>query len=76
LEVDAILEFGSQWAAVEIKMGTHRVEEGVKALSHLSAKVQSKGARPPAFTAVLTGGDPAHTRDDQVHVIPIDCLRD
>jgi predicted AAA+ superfamily ATPase len=76
LEVDAILEFGRRWAAIEIKMGAHRVEEGVNALSHLSAKVQSKGAPAPAFTAVLTGGGPAYTREDGVHVIPIDCLRE
>jgi hypothetical protein len=38
--------------------------------------VQSKGASSPAFTAVLTGGGPAYTRDDGVHIIPIDCLRE
>ena len=76
LEVDAILEFGRQWAAIEIKMGTHRVEEGAEALSRLSAKVQAKGAPAPAFTAVLTGGGPAHTLDNGMHIIPIDCLRE
>jgi predicted AAA+ superfamily ATPase len=76
LEVDAILELDSRWAAIEIKMGAYHLEEGIKALSRLSAKVQSKGAHPPAFTAVLTGGGPAHTRDDGAHVIPIDCLRE
>jgi predicted AAA+ superfamily ATPase len=76
LEVDAILELGWPWSAIEIKLGSHRVEEGVEVLSRLSAKVQSKGAPAPAFTAVLTGGGPAHTLKDGVHIIPIDCLRE
>jgi predicted AAA+ superfamily ATPase len=75
LEVDAILELDTRWAAIEIKMGAHRIEEGAHALSRLCAKVQSKGAPPPAFLAILTSGGPAYTREDGIHIIPIDLLR-
>ena len=75
LEVDAIVELGSSWAAIEIKLGVHRVDEGVKSLSRLQSMLTSKGATPPSFLAVVTGGGPLYTRGDGVHVIPIDCLR-
>jgi len=75
LEVDAIIEFGTQWAAVEVKMGAHRVEDGVASLIRLRKKVVSRGANIPAFLCVITGGGPLYTRDDGIHVIPIDCLK-
>jgi predicted AAA+ superfamily ATPase len=75
LEVDAIIELGSKWAAVEIKMGAHRVEEGAAVLKRLASKLVSKGADSPAFSAVITGGGPLHRREDGIYVIPIDCLK-
>ena len=74
LEIGAIVELGTQWAGIEIKMGAHRVEEGAAALKRLRAKLVSKGGTEPAFLCVVTGGGPLHTRSDGVHVIPIDCL--
>lgn len=75
LEVDAIIERGTQWAGIEVKLGVHRVEEGASALKQLSKKLVSKGATPPAFLGVITGGGPLYTRDDGVQVVPIDCLK-
>jgi predicted AAA+ superfamily ATPase len=75
LEVDAIVEFGEKWAAIEIKLGAHRVDEGVESLQRLETKLTSKGACYPSFLAVITGGGPLYTRDDGIHVIPIDCLK-
>ena len=75
LEVDVIIEFGSKWAALEVKLGAHRVDEGAASLKQLRKKLVSKGAEPPAFSAVITGGGTLFTRDDGIHVIPIDCLR-
>ena len=75
LEVDAIIELDSKWAALEVKLGAHRIDEGSAALKRLESKLVSKGANPPAFLAVITGGGPLYTRDDGIHVIPIDCLR-
>ena len=75
LKIDAIVEFGTQWAGIEIKMGSHRVEEGVAALKRLREKLVARGAVAPAFQCVVTGGGPLFTRDDGIHVIPIDCLK-
>jgi len=75
LEVDAIIEQGTKWAGIEIKMGTHRVDEGAATLKRLKNKVVSKGAVNPAFLCVVTGGGPLYTRDDGIHVIPIDCFK-
>jgi hypothetical protein len=75
LEIDAIVELGTKWAGIEIKMGVHRVNEGAASLSRLREKLTSRGAAAPAFLAVITGGGPLHTRDDGIHVIPIDCLK-
>ena len=75
LEVDMIIEYGQKWAALELKLGAHRVDEGVHALKRLSSKVTSKGAPPPAFLCVVTGGGASYTREDGIHVVPIDCWR-
>jgi len=75
LEVDAIVELDSKWAAIEIKLGAHRVDEGAQALKRLQSKLVSKGAACPSFLAVITGGGPLYTRSDGIHVIPIDCLK-
>jgi predicted AAA+ superfamily ATPase len=76
LEVDAIVEMGTDWAAFEVKLGAHRIDEAARTLARLAGKLTGKGAPKPSFMAVLTNGGPAYTRDDGVHVIPIDCLRD
>jgi predicted AAA+ superfamily ATPase len=75
LEVDVIVELDTRWGAIEIKLGSHRVDEGATALKRLKAKLVSKGAAEPAFLSVIVGGGPLHTRDDGIHVIPIDCLK-
>ena len=75
LEVDVIVERGTRWAGIEIKMGAHRVEDGADALKRLKEKLTSKGAAEPAFLCVITGGGPLYTRDDGIHVIPIDCMK-
>jgi len=75
LEVDAIVEFGNKWAGIEIKLGAHRVDEGAASLKKLESKMVTKGASAPAFLCVITGGGVLCTRDDGIHVIPIDCLK-
>ena len=75
LEIDAVVELGTQWAGIEIKMGYHRVEEGAAGLKRLREKLTSKGVAAPTFLGVITGGGPMYTRDDGVHVIPIDCIK-
>lgn len=75
LEIDAIIELDTRWAGIEIKIGAHRVEEGAVALKRLRDKLVAKGATEPAFLAVITGGGALFTREDGIHVIPIDLLK-
>ena len=73
LEIDSIVELDDgRWAGIEVKQGTHDFDEAAGNLLRLKDKVRSE----PSFLAILTAsGRTAYTRDDDVHVIPLDCLR-
>ncbi len=74
LEVDAILERGTQWAALEIKLSDVKVDEAAANLLRLAAKVTANPAARnagPAFLAVVTGRSTmAYRRPDGIYVIP------
>jgi len=72
LEVDSVIELDDgRWAGIEVKQGVHDFDEAANNLLRLREKVASK----PSFLAVLTAsGKTAYTRDDGIHVIPLDCL--
>jgi predicted AAA+ superfamily ATPase len=75
LEADAIVTDGQgAWGAVEIKLGRHQINQAARTLLRLKDKLVET-TTAPAFLAVLTAsGGIAHTREDGVHVVPIDCL--
>ena len=78
LEVDAIVEHGGRWGAIEVKLSDTKTDEGAASLKALSAKLTrdavARNAKP-AFLAVVVGrGSLAYTRTDSVHVIPIAAL--
>ena len=74
LEVDAILECGTKWAAIEVKLSDTKADEGASNLLKLRDRVTSNPAAKnaePAFLAVIVGrGSLAYMRDDGVLVIP------
>jgi predicted AAA+ superfamily ATPase len=72
LEVDSVVELGDgRWGGVEVKQGTHDFDPAAENLLRLENRVSSK----PSFLAILTAsGRTAYTRDDGIHVIPLDCL--
>jgi predicted AAA+ superfamily ATPase len=79
LEVDAIIQRGDgSWAALEIKLSEHKIEEGAKNLIKLRKRVRENTAArnpDPDFLAVLIGkGDTAYRRDDGVLVVPLATL--
>jgi len=77
LEVDAIVELrDGTWAAFEIKLGEHSADVAAKTLLRLKDKLTERGARPPAFLAVITGGGIGVRREDGVYVIPINALKE
>lgn len=75
LEVDAILEYpGKQWAAVEVKLGQHRVAEAEKNLLALAHTRVDARVGSPGFLAVVTGGEYAYALPSGVHVVPLATL--
>lgn len=75
LEADAVIILpNGQWAAVEVKMGNSRIDEGAKHLLKLASRVESDHVGKPAFLMVLTSTQTAYQRDDGVLVVPLATL--
>lgn len=74
LEVDAILDFGARWAAVEIKLGTREIPKAQKNLQRLRERVDTAVVGEPEFMAIITATEDAYTLSDGTHVIPLPCL--
>lgn len=75
LEVDLIVEgMDGNWIAVEIKMGQHAIDEAAANLISFLKKVDTSKMSEPNALVVVTGSGYAYTREDRVHVIPIDLL--
>ena len=72
LEVDSVVELDDgRWGGIEVKQGTHDFNEAANNLLRLKRKVTLE----PSFLAILTAsGKTAYTREDGIHVIPLDCL--
>lgn len=78
-ECDAVIHLRNEkYGLVEIKLGGDKlIEEGVKTLKSMEAKIDVDKMNVPSFLMVLTGtGDYAYRRQDGVYVIPIGCLKD
>jgi predicted AAA+ superfamily ATPase len=75
LEADAIVtDTTGRWGAVEVKLGAGQIGQAAATLLRLKRKLAGQ-VEPPAFLAIVTATTGvAHTRDDSVHVIPIDTL--
>jgi predicted AAA+ superfamily ATPase len=75
LEADAIVTMpDGRWGAVECKLGSFEFDEAAANLITLKNKLRDE-VRAPSFLAILTAtGGIAHTRDDGVHIVPLDCL--
>lgn len=78
LEVDVVVERGTRWGAIEIKLSDTKADEAAENLKRLRNKVLRNSAAQsaaPAFLAVVVGrGSLAYTRDDGVCVIPVALL--
>ena len=78
LECDAVVHLrNGSYGLVEIKLGGSRlIEEGASSLKTLSARIDTKRMKPPAFLMVMTGtGGYAYRRNDGVYVVPAGCLK-
>ena len=76
-EVDSIVEMpDGSWAAIEIKLGANKIDEGAKSLLKFRDKMERHKARsvPCALCVVCGLADRAYMRDDGVYVAPITLL--
>lgn len=77
LEVDCILKLDSgKWAAVEIKVGSNKIEEAAHNLISLRDNIDSRYIEKPSFLMIVYGGTNAYRRADGIYVVPIGCLKD
>ncbi len=77
-ECDAVVHLrNGKYGLIEIKLGGDRlIEEGVKSLKAMEAKIDTDKMQKPSFLMVLTGtGDYAYKRKDGICVVPIGCLK-
>ena len=84
LEADAVLHLADgRYALIEVKLGSHEIDDGAKHLVELENLMREKNATEtqvplalPTLKIVLTGTEYGYRRDDGVLVIPLGCLRD
>ena len=82
LEADAVLHLSDgRYALVEFKLGSSEIEQGathllkIRDLVHAyNQKERQVPLREPDLLMVITGGNMAYARNDEVHIIPIGCL--
>ena len=75
LESDAVIRLNNgNYALVEVKLGNKAEEQGAKNLIKLESLLIDKGHSKAAFKMMLTGGEYAYKRDDDVIVVPLGCL--
>ena len=77
LECDAVIHLrNGNYGLVEIKLGGNTlIDDGVKTLNTLAAKIDTTKMKEPSFKMVLTGvGEFPFRRSDGVYVVPIGCL--
>ena len=82
LEADCVLHLNDgRYALIEFKLDSDEIDKGAKNLLKLNslikknAKENHLNIKEPSFLAIITGGQIAYTREDNVKVIPIACLR-
>ena len=76
LEVDCILKLDDgRWAAVEVKVGSNKIEEAAQSLLALRDNVDTRHMNEPSFMMIVYGGTYAYQRADGIYVVPIGCLK-
>ncbi len=78
-EIDAVATVpDGRWAAIEIKLGAHQIDEAASKLLALQRDMHDDPrATPPSILCVVCGMTSyAYTRPDGVCVVPITALRD
>jgi predicted AAA+ superfamily ATPase len=75
LEVDIIVEsHDGTWAALEVKLGVHSVDEAATNLLRFRDRVDTTTVGQPAALVVVVGSGYGYTRPDGVSVVPLTSL--
>ena len=76
-EIDAIVEMSDgEYAAIEIKLGAHQIDDAANNLLKIKNKMISDGTTPPKSLIVICGlSNAAYMRKDGVIVVPITALK-
>jgi predicted AAA+ superfamily ATPase len=74
-EVDSIIGLDDgRWGAVEVKLGTHEFDAAADNLTKIKKRMEQV-MRPPSFLMILNATSGASgTRDDGIHIVPLDLL--
>ncbi len=79
LECDAVIHLrNGLYGLIEIKLGgASLIEDGIETLNALANQIDTSRMKSPAFKMILTatGEHAYYRRDDDVHVVPIGCLK-
>lgn len=73
-EVDAVIDDGIRWGALEVKLGVTYIEEAAKSLKRFVERVDTEHRGQPAFLGVVVPTRYGYTRDDGIHVVPVQAL--
>lgn len=78
LECDTVIHLrNGSYGLAEIKLGGQKlIDEGVKNLKSLEAKIDTGKMPAPSFMMIIVGvGDFAYRREDGIYIVPIGCLK-
>lgn len=76
LECDIVLHLNNgSYGLIEAKLGSLEINEASEHLLQLKNLIAKNKLRPPNFLMVLTAGQYAYKRTDDVLVVPIGCLK-
>jgi predicted AAA+ superfamily ATPase len=75
LEVDAIVEGeNGHWIAMEFKLGSGSVDAAASSLHRFAERIDTVRMGTPRSLVIVTGSGYAFTRDDGIHVVPVELL--
>lgn len=74
LEIDAIVDCGDSWAAIEVKLGIGQIDGAASNLHAFRRRVDTSKRGEPAFMAIVVGSGLGFVRPDGIHVVPVGAL--
>ncbi len=73
-EVDVVIDDGIRWGALEVTLGVTYLDEAAKSLNRFVKWVDTEHRGQPAFLGVVIPTRYGYTRDDGIHVVPVQAL--